>query len=398
MMKKRLLGAVCAAMAMALALTFTACGPSAPATVELVVWESVEGPDEFIKQAGEAFTKVNPGVTIKFVNVESGDSTSQIALDGPAEQGPDVFAAPHDKLGELVAGGHVLETVNAASVEAQLLDGCAQAVQYGGKMYGYPVSSETYALFYNKAYITDPPKTWDEVKTFSAGFNAANAGKYGFVMDVKNAYYTILFTTSGDNRLFGPDGADTTKTNINSDASVAGMTTFAGLREILNVPAADLDTAAVDVLFSGGKAAMHITGPWNVSSFRDAGIDFGVAALPALPGDSEPAGSFSGTRCMFVSAYSKHPAEAAQFAEFLISPAMQQLRYDITGALPSVPMTLTDEASNGFLAQMEYAFPMPSIPQMNNYWLAMNNASANIWDGADIKNELDMADRAILAP
>ena len=80
---------------------------SAQDAVKLVVWESTGGPDEWIKAAGEAFTKLNPNITVEFVNVELGDTSGQIALDGPAGVGPDLFAAPHDKLGELVVGGHI---------------------------------------------------------------------------------------------------------------------------------------------------------------------------------------------------------------------------------------------------------------------------------------------------
>ena len=80
--------------------------------VTLTVWESTNGPDEFIRKAGEAYTKTHPNVTIKYVNVELGDAVTQIALDGPAGVGPDLFAAPHDRLGSLVSGGHVLPTAN----------------------------------------------------------------------------------------------------------------------------------------------------------------------------------------------------------------------------------------------------------------------------------------------
>ena len=48
------------------------------------------------------------------------------------------------------------------------------------------------------------------------------------------------------------------------------------------------------------------------------------------------------------------------------------------------------------MKQLQYAFPMPSIPEMGNYWEAMNNASKNIWDGADVKKELDACNAAIL--
>ncbi len=366
--------------------------------ITLTVWESTGGPDEFIKQAGEAFTKMYPNIKIEYVNVELGDAGTQIALDGPAGIGPDVFAAPHDKLGELVAGGHVLPTADASEVAGSVLGACATAVTYDGTMYGYPVSAETYALFYNKDLIAESevPTTWEDLRSFAEDFNANNPGKYGFMMDVGNGYYTILFTTSEGNLLFGPSGTDTSSTNINSAASVAGMEFFASLRSALDVPATDLQTAQADAAFGSGNVAMHITGPWNIATFEEQGINFGVTALPSLPGDSKPAASFSGTRSMFVSAYTDYPAEAAAFAKFLTTDEMQSLRYEITGALPSIDVTVDSPYAAGFVKQLDYAFPMPSIPEMNAYWDAMNAASANIWNGADIQAELDACDKAIL--
>ena len=387
-------------------LALTGCGKKsdAPAAakggekITLTVWESLLGPDEFIKQAGEAYTKSHPNVEIKYVNVELGDAAGQIALDGPAGVGPDIFAAPHDKLGELVSGGHVLPTVNADAVAKDVLGACSKALTYNGKMYGYPVSAETYALFYNKDLITESelPKTWDDLAAWAKDFNAKNSGMRGFVMDVGNGYYTIIFSTANGNRLFGPSGTDGSSSYLNTPDAVKGMKTFQSLRAALDVPASDLDTGTCDAAFQGGKAAMHITGPWNIKNFADAGLDFGVAALPALPGESKPASSFSGTRAMFVSAYSDHPAEAADFAQFLVSPAMQQLRFDLTGAMPSIDTPVSSKYIGGFLKQLDYAFPMPSIPEMGQFWATMGNTSKNIWDGADVQAELDACNSAIV--
>jgi len=386
------------AFALVLVLLLTVSAAIQAKDVTLVVWESTGGPDEFIKQAGEAFTKLYPHIKIEYVNVELGDASGQIAWDGPAGIGPDLFAAPHDKLGELVVGGHVLPTADFDVIGSQVLESCRDALTYDGIMYGYPVSAETYALFYNKALIAPEqvPKTWEELKEFCREFNKANPGKYGFIMDVGNGYYTIIFTTSQGNRLFGPDGTDTTNTNINSPASVEGMKFFQGLRDILDVPAADLTTSICDSAFASGQAAMYITGLWNVAPFQKAGVDFGVAPLPALPGNDEPVASFSGTRAMFVSAYTYNQEEAELFAKFLVSEEMQRLRFDITGTLPAIPLEVDAPYIEGFLTQLSYAFPMPSIPQMGAYWDAMNAASANIWDGADIQAELDAANVAIL--
>lgn len=366
--------------------------------VTLTVWESAGGPDEFIKQAGEAFAEKYPNITIEFVNVELGDTCTQIALDGPAGVGPDLFAAPHDKLGELVSGGHILSTENSEEVSNQVLSSCVSALTYDGTMYGYPISAETYALFYNKALISEGevPTTWKDLMTFCEKFNAENSGKYGFIMDVGNGYYSIIFTTSDNNRLFGLEGNNTTNSNINSEASVKGMEFFQSLRGVLDAPAADLSTATCDAAFANGDVAMYITGLWNVTNFTDAGLDFGVTTLPSLPGNDTPAASFSGTRAMFVSAYSEYPAESAAFAEFLLSDEIQNLRFELTGSLPSTNVSVESPYITGFTKQLEYAFPMPSIPQMSAYWDAMNAASANIWDGANIQEELDACNSAIL--
>lgn len=352
-MKKRILASVLALSSMA--LMFTGCGSktsggndtgdagasSSGEEVTLKVWESVDGPDKWIQQAGEKFTEQNPNIKIEFVNVELGDSASAIALDGPAGTGPDLFAAPHDKLGELVVGGHILPTVDADKVTGEVLGSCSQALTYEGTMYGYPTSAETYALFYNRALISDDevPKNWDDLYTWGQSFRDANPDKYPIVMDVTSMYYTILFTSGDGNRLFGESGADTSSSYLNTDAAVNGMNIFLKLHEIVPVASADLGTDTADGAFKAGTAAMHITGPWNVAPFTEAGIDFGVTTLPSLTNGGDPAASFSGTRGMFVSAYSDHPEEAAKFAEFLITDEMQQLRYEITGALPSTNIT-----------------------------------------------------------
>jgi arabinogalactan oligomer/maltooligosaccharide transport system substrate-binding protein len=273
-----------------------------------------------------------------------------------------------------------------------------QGATYNGTLYGYPVALETYALVYNKAYIQTPPTTWDDVASWATTFNAANPGKYGILMDVGNAYYTSIFTSAPGNELFGDSGTDATSPNLNTATSVSGMTEFQNLHSALPVDAADIATSTDDGLFSAGNVAMYITGPWNIAPFQQAGINFGVTTLPSLEGQTNPAQSFAGVRLMCVSAYSKHPAEAADFANFLTTPAMQQLRANITGAVAasSSNITYSNDAVNGFSQQMKYAVLMPSIPQMSGYWTAFNSASANIWDGQDVKTQLDAAQNAVL--
>ncbi len=243
---------------LAAAFSFAGCkekSASKSAKITLTVWESLDGPDKFIKEAGKIYSERNPDVEIKFVNVELGDAAGKIALNGPAGMGPDLFAAPHDKLGELVNGGHILAVADSDYVKNTALASCVKAVTFNDTMYGYPVSAETYALFYNKALISEDqlPSNWTDLVDWTKSFNERNPGSYGFVMNSASAYYTIIFTTKNGNRLFGKDGNDTSNTYINNADAVEGMKFFQSLNKIWSVPAADLSDAICDAAFQSGK-------------------------------------------------------------------------------------------------------------------------------------------------
>lgn len=364
--------------------------------ITLKVWESSGETEEFIKQAGEAFTKLHPNITIEYENVEIGDANTQIALDGPGGVGADVFGTPSNTIGGLVAGGHILPLDNEDDVRGKVAASCESAVTYDGKIYGYPVSDETYALFYNKDLVKEIPKTWEEMEQFCKEFNSK--GKYGVIWNVADAYYSPIFTGKNGNKLFGPEGTDAGNTYMATEDAITGMEYFQSFRNYLDVPVADLsDNVVCLAAFTEGNAAMYITGPWNVASCEAAGMNFGVTTLPSLPGDDTPAASFSGARTMQISAYTEHPAEAQAFAKFLISDEMQQLRFKLTGAIPSVDIDVDSEYIKGFQEQLQYAYPTPSIKEVDNFWDPMKSACSNIWDGADVTTEMKNCDQAILA-
>lgn len=363
--------------------------------VTIKVWESLEVKD-YIEAAGRAYHELHPEITVVYENVELDNTSPQIILDGPAGAGADLFAAPCDKMGELVDGGYVTAVTDDGFVKDAVLPSCLSAASYKNTVYGYPVSDETYALYYNKALIdgAEVPRTWEDMIAYAAAHS--EDGNYGFIMDPTTGYYTIIFTTGEGNRLFGADGTDGSQTYLNTPAAVKGMGLLGELSEALDISSSDLNTQIADELFATGKAAMEISGPWNASVFQEAGIDYGVTTLPSLPGEETPAVSFSGARLMFVSAYSAHQAEAAEFAEFLLSEEMQRMRYDYLKCIPAVEIDLEDEAIQGFMEQLEYAAPMPGIPQMTSFWDSMGAAGKNIWDGADAQSTMDKCDKAIL--
>lgn len=377
-----------AAIAMAASTAF-----AAPKRAELKVWESAGAEKTFVNFVIKEYRKVNKNVKITYEPVEATDARAKIELDGPAGVGADVFVTPHDHIGALVQGGHVLPVDDADTYMADFLDMARVGATYDGVVYGYPLGSETYALFYNKDLLKEAPKTWDEVVAYAKTFNNKAENKYALVWPVADGYYGYMFMESFGAPLFGPNGNDRKQHNLNSPAAIKGLTYFQNLRkQILDIPAADASGDFCNAEFTEGKSAMIITGPWKINDFKKAGINFGITTVPAFPGTDHPANTFAGVRLAFVSSYSEFPEEAKAFAKFMTSKEMLEKRFDITDQIPPRKDIVTNnELSNGIKAQLEYATPMPTIPQLGTYWNAMGSAYSGIWDGDNVKTALDAA-------
>ena len=357
---------VLAAAALAVSATTTFAAPK----VTLKVWES-EGPEKkFMLWAGKEFKKAT-GVSIAYEPVGATDARAKMELDGPAGVGADVFVTPHDHIGALVSGGHVLPVDDADTYMADFLPMAKMGASYNGKVYGYPLGAETYALFYNKALIQKAPKTWDEVISFAKTFNNKAEGKYALVWPVSDGYYGYMFMDSFGAPLFGPNGNDRKQHNLNSANAVKGLTYFQNLKkEILDVPAADVSGDFCNAEFVEGKAAMIITGPWKITDFKNNKIDFDIAPLPKFPGQADAQGhSFSGVRLAFVSSYTEHEKEAKDFAKFITSKSSLEKRFALTDQIPPrKDIDTNGKYSSAIKEQLKYAKPMPTIPQLGTYW------------------------------
>ena len=277
---------------MALALVAGSVFAAPSKKVTLKVWES-QGPEEkFIKQAIKDYRKVDRNVKFIYEPVGSVDADGKIMLDGPAGVGADVFVVPHDHMGSLVIGGHILENTMdmSAFVPAAVI-----GASYGGKVYGYPLAVETYALFYNKDIIPNPPKTWEEVFEFAKTWTDKSKNKYAIAWPVTDAYYDFMFYAGYGAQLFGPNGDDRNQHNLNSPEAVKGVQFFQQVRkQILDVPSGDMSGDFVKSSFQEGTIPMVLGGPWDIAVYKEAGVNFGITTLPILPGAKDVPASFSG--------------------------------------------------------------------------------------------------------
>ncbi|MFC4601441.1 sugar ABC transporter substrate-binding protein [Cohnella hongkongensis] len=363
------------------------------AGAKLKVWESKEQ-IPYMQELAAAFER-EYGVPVTLEEVAGGDQGGRLTTDGPSKLAADVLTLPHDQIAQAVKAGLLLPNdVFEEETRASMAEAAVQASSYEGVLYGYPKSVETYALFYNKDLFPEPPKTWEEVVNFAETFTNTKENKYAIMWEFVG-YYSYPFVGSFGGYFFGQDNTDPNDIGLNSPGAVEGFEFLRSLKPILPMNAADVTYDIKTQLFTDGKLALNIDGPWSVSAFKDK-VNFGVAPLPDVPG-GRPSTSFSGVKSYYVNSYTPYPIAARLFANFAASKENQLKNYEMTGAIPANkeagedPQIKNDPYISGFFQQFANSTPMPSISAIDAVWDPLKAAFTTLWDDpkADVQTTLD---------
>ncbi len=356
---------------------------------KLVVWYSASE-KALIDEAAKAF-KEKYGIDIEYQDVGPDKSIEKMITDAPAGVGADVFLAVHDRLGSAVQAGVVLPNdLHEEESVAGNSDKSVEAWSIDGQLYGYPMSVETTAVFYNKDLFPntngEAPQDWNGVIEFAKKFNDAKAQKYAYMWEVGNGYWSWGFFGGYGGYVFGKDGTDGSDIGLNNAGSVEAARFFGSLKdEILPIKAADIKADIKTSLFNEGKLAMNVSGPWQTGEFKKSIANLGVMEYPTLP-NGNPMMPFSGVKGFLVNAYSQYPIAAKLFAELVSSEEFQTKNFELFGSLPSNKNVAASEKVSGdpfasvFLKQFDNSTPMPKIAEMNAFWATHEAALASLWN------------------
>ena len=177
--------------------------------------------------------------------------------------------------------------------------GPVEATSFDGQVVGVPLITEQEVLYYRKdllekAGITNPPKTLDELKAAAAKIQAANPGIAGFVARTGKTPAVTQFSSFLYS--FGGDFVDGTgKASINSDAAKAAYAFYGSLiREHgpKNV-STDMSWPEAMAIFTQGKAAFYTEADSLYKNATDPAKSkvsdtVGFAPFPAGPAGSKP--------------------------------------------------------------------------------------------------------------
>lgn len=362
---------------------------SADSSKELTIYVD-QGYETYINDVKAAFEEEN-GVT---VNVKTGDALTgldNLSLDNQSGSAPDVMMAPYDRVGSLGSEGQLSELTLADTSKAD--DTTTALVTNDGKVYGSPAVIETLVLYYNKDLLTEAPKTFADLEKLATDSKYAFEGESGkttaFLADWTNFYYTYGLLAGYGGYVFGDNGTNPSDIGLANDGAIKAIEYAKTWYEKWPQGLQD-GTAAnnlINTQFTDGKAAAIIEGPWKAASYKEAGLNYGVATIPTLANGKEYA-AFGGGKAWVVPSGSQNPEMAQKFVDYLTSTDQQKALYDATNEVPAnteareYAVGKNDELTTAVINQFASAQPMPNISEMSTVWEPAGNMLFEAASGA----------------
>ena len=361
---------------------------------KLLVWLGSNRDDAAVRALAQKFTDdLGVDVTVEVVDPDLPLKFQQAAATG---DGPDVVLWAHDRFGEWAQAGLISPVEPSDAARAGALDSSWDAVSFGGKVWGYPVFVEAIALIYNKDLVPTPPASFEEISSLSIP-----DGKTRIMWDYNNTYFTMPLLMANGGYAFKKDDAgnyDGKDTGVNNEGSIKGGTALKNLIDSGTMPKG-VDGGVVDASFAKGDVGIIINGPWSWANYEQAGVNFGVAALPSVEGQaSKP---FIGVGALAINAASPNKDLAKELIENYLLTDDGVAAWNANGMLGATANIKAGESASdnvkATLANAAVGVPMPSNPEMGAFWSAMGPALSNITSGAqDVKPALDDAAKRIL--
>jgi raffinose/stachyose/melibiose transport system substrate-binding protein len=323
--------------------------------VELTFWSwgesDIPGFDKWMEKQIGSYQSKNPNITIKVVKQSTDTLTGTFQTAAITNSGPDIATlwATIPILTQ-VWGGYVKPISDL--VPADELKNWVNTSEntYDGKVWAAPIYLMGVPLAYNKEMFKqagldpeNPPKTWDEFLKACEALKAKGFTPIG--MGNKDGYAGAwMFANLGKQNL---DSMDDLKKAVIGDADIKDPKFtgwYAKLHELVQKGYFNDDISSIDLsngwkLFPSGKVAMSWTTDGNfISWLKSMGGNTKIGAMKTpIFGTGKLADSYNTTQSAsyFVTSWSKHPQEAADFLKFLHAKESVSDFWTMTGSFPA---------------------------------------------------------------
>ena len=386
--------------------------------VELTIWYTDEKLNNFMLEAAEEY-KAETGIAVNAQLISAIDYVEKISdATFIEENGPDLFVAGSDLLQKALYAGIVNDEVSYSEKERENIPQKAfDAATCNGKLIGYPFYFESCFLLYNQYYAEDWPRNIEQILDYADSFETSETTEKVqniFKWDVSDIFYNYFFI--GDYvALGGPYGDDKEQLNLSEGNVIECLKYYQSLNEFFAIDEKTVHSedvvqefidgkivftiaktdaiARLDQAIADGKVPEYTLEPskdeeGNEIPAREVDCFYGVGDIPNLNEELHTRG-LSVTNSIVVNNYSAYRSFANDFAHFLAYERADCL-YKQTGKVSVCQNVIAgNENWERIMAQYDGSVEIPKIIEMSNYWILMEIAFANIWNGADIETEIE---------
>ncbi|MEA9984338.1 ABC transporter substrate-binding protein [Subtercola sp. RTI3] len=279
-----------------------------------------------------------------------------------------------------------------------------------GKKYGVPSGFVPLSVIYNKtlfaqAGITTFPTTWDQwvadAKKLTVDSNGdGTPEQYGLALPdhatVGNGIWPSLFEGNGGS----VTSSDGTQATVNSQANIDTLTYWAGAIQKDKISPTGLDGIGADKLFTAGKAAMEVGGPWMAGVATTSNIDYGLAAIPAGP--KAQVASAIGISLAVTAQTDATKQQAAEKFLAYFNDKTTAVKWSLGSGWPPLRTDISsaDVNSNATVASLTEIAPntvalLPGVVDSADVLTAVDTATQKAVAGGDPKQLLDDAQTSI---
>lgn len=244
------------------------------------------------------------------------------------------------------------------------------------------------------------PATIDDILRFANEYDAPEQVEAVFKWDVTDIFYNYFF--AGNYLIVGGEAGDNVHNmNIYNRDAIECLKVYQDLNQFFSIDTKEICYEDIISDFIAGKIVYTVATTDAVAKLEAAKengdfiYDYSIASVPDI-NDRLLTRSLSVTNCVVVNGYSDRQEAAAGFARFLTGEYMDRL-YARTGKVAArYGVDYGNHNLQEFVNQYEISVPMPKMVETSNFWVELEIAFAQIWDGADVNDRLRQLSEKIM--
>ena len=357
---------------------------TAPQAVTLKVWSPSEdqNPDmgAWLNTMCEQFNALHPEWDITFEYGVCTESDAKKLVPQDIDAAADVFLFSSTGLENLCQSNSLAEWGGKYYnyVYENFAKALADCLVYDGGLYGIPVTTNTYFVYYDKSVFTE-----EDVKSLDT---MLEKGKVAFPL--ANGFYNAAFYLGNGCTFFGENGTDRASgIQLGGEKGTAVTNCLVDLVANPNFIVAEPSDAVG--MMREGQCNAYVCGTWQAAQTQEIlGENFGVAMLPSvmIDGVNTQLRPFTSAKAVGVKSSTAYPEVALNLAMYLAGEEGQKAHYELRGYVPCIN-SLIPEVQNDPICAVdaqtiaEIAVPRSSFTEFSYFWTPAESMGIEIRDG-----------------